>query len=167
MLQEVKDVKLSPPWITYCHKIEALFKGDEDIEIKYDDEDMTLKLFVEDSAKADALMKLLPMSKSFGNVTLYINIIPADGENNKVELFREAFKGNPNVVDIATIEDVFSNPISYVIFKKEVIQFFNDDTSDYYGLESTLNENIAREVFGDQDGVYFCTDSNVEDSPFN
>lgn len=34
----------------------------------------------------------------------------------------------------------------YCVFKKEVIQFWNDDISDYLGNYTTLAKDIAREI---------------------
>lgn len=156
----MNKMKLSPPWVTYVNEIESLFKGDPDIKFQYNEEDYNLKIFVEDAEKADALMKLLPLQKEFGNVILNIEVIPADDEAvDYVALFRSAFKDNPNIADITTVDTPFGYSLNYVVFKKEVVQFFNDDTSDLNGVCSTLNENIARDVFGENCGnVYFCTD---------
>lgn len=152
-------MKLSPPWITFVNKIKALFDGDPDIKFQYDEDEYSLKIFVEDAEKADALMKLLPTQKEFGNVVLKIAVIPADDEIDYLDLFRSAFKGNPNVSDITSVELPAGGLLNFVVFKKEVVQFFNDDTSDLHGVCSTLNENSAREVFGESyDTVYFCTD---------
>ena len=46
----------------------------------------------------------------------------------------------------------------YVIFANKVVQYFNDSLSDAHGVCSTLYQDIARDVFGDDCGVYFCTD---------
>lgn len=156
----MSKMKLSPPWVTYVNKIKALFEGDPDIKFQFDEDEYSLKIFVEDPDKADALMKLLPLQKEFGNVILKIAVIPADdGEVDYMALFRAAFKGNPNVADITSVETPFGYSVNFVVFKKEVVQFFNDDISDLNGLCSTLNEDIAREVFGEGcDSVYFCTD---------
>lgn len=152
-------MKLSPPWITYLKKIECLFKDDPEISTEYDEDKYSLKLYVSNEEKAEALSKLLPMTKEFGNVTMTITVVPPNKTGvNYLELFRKAFQNNPAVTDITSIEMPFSAPTNFVIFKKEVVQFFNDDISDAHGVCSTLNENIAREVFGTTDNVYFCTD---------
>ena len=50
------------------------------------------------------------------------------------------------------------NPITYVVFVNEVVQYFNDDLGDVYGQCSTLYQEIAKDVFGETEGVFFCTD---------
>ena len=45
-----------------------------------------------------------------------------------------------------------------VRFKPRVVQFFDDDISDFNGNWSGLAQDIAREVFGaEMRGVHFCT----------
>lgn len=154
-------VKLSPPWDTYVHYIESIFKGDPEVHLIYDEPNRLLKILVDEQEKYEAIDTIMPTSVSFGNVTLIIEVVPADGvcDDNHVDLFKKAFKGNPNVKDIVSI-DMFGGKMNYMIFKKEVIQFFNDDLSDIHGVHSTLNETIARELFGSKYAdIFFCTDT--------
>lgn len=155
-----KNESLSPPWDIYVSKVKALFKGDKEVVLKYDEDERTLNMFVSSFVKAEALNKIMPKNVSFGNVSLIINIITPDDEISDIaDTFRAAFKDNPNVTDIVSIKDPFDNYINYMIFKKEVVQFYDDDISDIYGLCSTLNEDIAREVFSEfKSDIRFCTD---------
>lgn len=151
-------VKLSSPWITYAKNIIALFDLDPEVKVSFNSDTPELKLYVEDKEKADALTKLLPTEKTFGNVTLKIEVIPANvTAESKASLFRKAFKNNPAVEDITTIDVGSSNTFTYISFQKTVVQYYNDDLSDPHGLRSTLYQEIAREVFKDTSGVYFCT----------
>ena len=152
---------LSSPWIKFYREIEALFKEDPEIKIVYDEDEPEVKLYVENTEKAEAIAQLLPAAKAFGNVVLKITIIPANalGESPKASLFRKAFKGNPAFSFIASVEGIFTNPISYVVFKNKVVQFFNDDLSDINGNCSTLYQELAKDVFGETDGIFFCTDT--------
>lgn len=54
------------------------------------------------------------------------------------------------------------NSFTYVVFEKEVVQYWNDNLADYNGLTSTLYQDLAKEIFEDAnlDGVYFCTDED-------
>jgi len=47
--------------------------------------------------------------------------------------------------------------LTYVLFKNKVVQYFIDNIGDYNGMKSTLYEDIARDIFEDVDGVFFCT----------
>ena len=115
---------------------------------------------VDNPTKAAALQELLPEAVEFGNVTLYITVVSGNATYTKADLFRIAFTGNPAFSFVETIDsDTLSFPASYCVFKNEVVQFPADDLSSYYGVKSTLYEDIAEEVFDDMhDGVYFCTD---------
>jgi len=53
---------------------------------------------------------------------------------------------------------LFNNPVDYVVFRNEVVQFFNDEMGDPNGLKSTLYQDIAKDVFADKDGIFFCTE---------
>lgn len=73
-------LKISAPWVLFYRKIEALFKNDPEVRVIFDDEESCdVKLYVENAGKADALMKLLPTVKDFGNVLLTVTVIPANG----------------------------------------------------------------------------------------
>ena len=155
----MENLKLSPPWVEFATEIMELFKEDPDVEVKFIDEEKRLKLYVDDTDKRNALAQLLPKEKDFGSVKMTIELVPSNRELNTADLFCKAFKGNPAVVDIETV-DVFSNPITYVSFKKEVVQYYNDNLGDLHGNKSTLMECIARDVF-DVSGVSFCTDIDI------
>ena len=170
MITTLSPVSLSSPWVSYVHKIESIFKGDEEVVIQYDNDLVELKIFVSNDVKADALAKLLPSQKTFGNVILTITVYPPNMETSpRVQYFEDAFRGNPNVADVVTIGEAPNTPIppmTFVIFRKEVIQYFDDNLHDAHGNTTTLNEVIARDVFGESEGIFFCTDNkdvNTED----
>lgn len=161
-----QGMMISPPWVTYWRKLVALFDGDDDVSVEYgNDKDETIvSIYVNGEQKSEAIRKILPESVQFGNVVLDINVIPNNTDvNSLINDFKIAFAGNKNVTDIITLPPGGTFPMSYVIFKKEVVQFFNDDLTDIYGNETTLNEEIAREVFGDVSGISFCTDNGLKD----
>lgn len=58
--------------------------------------------------------------------------------------------------DIRTVEDSAGITHGFVRFQPEVIQFFQNDISDYNGNWSGLAQDIAKEVFVNQN-VHFCT----------
>ena len=154
---ELKKVGLSSPWAIYYRQLEAFFKNDPDIEMAFNNEDHVITMRVESPVKAEALEQLLPAEKTFGNVTVHLNIIPADIKNDKLALLAKALDGNPIVNDITTVESM-GMEASFIIFRREVVQYFNDDLSDAHGLCSTLYQDLAKEIFGEDAGVYFSTD---------
>lgn len=153
-------LKLSPPWITFSNEVKALFKQDEKVEVVYDDEEKVLKLFVEGDRKFDALNKLLPTEKSFGNVTVKIQIVPAnsDAEPTVFDDVKAAFEGNNAVSYVQDVDTPFGH-MGYVVFAPEVVQFWNDDMSDIHGLKSTMYAEIARDVMAGDPHICYCTDA--------
>ena len=154
----MKELKLSPPWNTFVSELNALFGEDHDIKIVYNDEDMEVKLFVADSEKADALTQLLPAQRVYGNVVFTVTVVPANSDEcSESDLIRKAFKGNPVLSSVEDVKTPFGS-FSYAVFRKTVVQFYNDDISDINGNKSTLYADIARDVFG-EGSVFFCTDT--------
>ena len=155
-------LKLSSPWVTYYRELNELFRRDDEINIIYDDETNIIKMYVESPEKADALSQLLPTEKQFGNVTLAIEIIPANKLlRTKATDFAAAFKGNPAVSDIRTVNYPGFGEFTYVLFQNRVVQYFNDDFGDINGLRSTLYQDIAKRVLVNTEGLFFCTDVAV------
>lgn len=156
----MNNTKLSAPWMTYVHEIEALFGEDPSIDITYDENENNIKLYVLDSVKAEAIQRILPMEKKFGNVTLKVTVIPGNLEATPESVLKMAFDGNPvmeNVISVQGLGSIFT----YAVFKKKVVQFFNDQMNDLHGLKSTLYEEIARDVL-EMDGNVFYSTSNID-----
>ena len=151
-------LKLSSPWDIYYKKIEALFGPDPDIQIMLHEEDYEIKLIVNNPVKADAISKLLPAEKEFGNIKLKITVVPADEAESQINLIRSAFSGNPVLNYIQHIDAPLVGSSDYVMFRKRVVQFYIDDLADLNGLCSTLYQNIAEELIPADDGVHYCTD---------
>lgn len=159
-----KDLKLSPPWNTFVSELKALFGEDPDIKLQYDEDNYEVKLFVEDPVKADALTQLIPAQRIYGNVALTVTIVPANNlEGSTADLIEAAFKGNPVLKQVLRLRTPFGE-YDYAVFRKEVVQFYNDNLCDVHGNESTLFEDIARDVFVSPD-VFFCTDSEKANKP--
>lgn len=155
-----EKMKLSPPWVTYVNEIKALFAEDPEIKILYDEDSYTLKLFVDDADKAMALAKLIPEKKEFGNVVLNIQIVPANSDDYDIDqIFNKAFDGNPVLSYTAAFDTPFGH-VTYAVFQKKVIQFFNDQMDDINGNKSMLPQDAARDVFGERTDIFFCTEAN-------
>lgn len=156
-----KNFGLSSPWMTLYREIDALFGEDPSVRVTYaagDGNDPVIRLYVDGQDKADALKRLLPSFYEFGNVSVELDLVPSNAEVSTAELFRRAFGGNPAFSYAATLPDVASNEMNYVVFRNKVVQFFNDDLGDINGNETTLYEDIARKVMPDVH-VFFCTDT--------
>lgn len=156
-------MKKSSPWVEFYREIEALFAQDDEVKIVYDEENNEVKLYVENARKADALTQLLPAEKIFGNVTMKVTVIPANNAKvSKADLIAEAFDGNPALSYVQHVDAVIG-AFDYAVFQNKVVQFFDDNLSDINGNKSTLYENIAKDVFGSDAGVFFCTEAGNRD----
>lgn len=158
----MKALDLSSPWIMFYRELEALFKEDPTVRPQYDEAEFgrTIRLYVDDPEKAEALSKLLPSEKTFGNVTVRIIVVPANTEvESLLNLFRKAFKGNPALACIHEASGVFD--FNYVVFQAKVVQFESDNIGDINGLTSTLYQDIAKDVFEDVSGIFFCTEKET------
>lgn len=157
-------LKLSPPWITYVNEVNALFKNDPDISVVYDSSKIRLALYVKGAEKASAISQLMPLEKNFGNISLKIFVIPENGGKlhlikDKEKIFIYAFENNPVLSFVLTApSDIWDFNSVYVVFKNEVVQFFNDNLKDIRGNMSTLYQDIAEDVFEEIYGVSYCTD---------
>lgn len=160
----MQELELISPQENFYHEIEELFGRDPEIRIIVNRDTYEVKIYVDNSGKAEALMMLLPQEKVFGNIIIKIKVIPANFEGNtNAELFRRAFSGNPVFSEVYSVNDVMGFSADYVIFRKEVVQYRSDDLGDAHGMRSTLYQTIARDIFPDIKGVFFCTDTKDPD----
>lgn len=157
-------LRLAPPWNTYINKIKAIFDNDPEIRIEYDDNPSkpVITMYVENPTKAAALQELLGEEKKFGNIILAITVVPANKKfSSQIDVIKAALEGNPIVTQIETY-DVFGAEMTFCEFRKEVIQFPNDDCSDLNGNFNGLAEDLARELFikTTNSQINYCTAVN-------
>ena len=152
---------LSAPWHMYYKELCLLFEHDEEVRIIYDMDEQVISIYVDNAVKAEVMAAVLPTEKKFGNVTLTIVVIPANKNLRRSCGFdyENLFYGNPIVNEVYTVDGIMTNPITYVVFKKEVVQYFTDDLGDAHGMCTTLYQDIAKRVFEEHEGVFFCTDT--------
>lgn len=163
-------VKLSPPWDIYHQELVAFFKYDEEVHILYDEEEKHIKVYVDNDVKAGALESLLKPEVNFGNVMLTVEVIrpnvrevpsTTDVKNNLIN----GLKNNDACSFVAFARGIFTNPLAYVVFKPEVVQYWTDNLGDYNGLRTTLFQEIAKEIFVEIPNVCYCTDKLVDVQP--
>lgn len=159
-------VSLSSPWTTFYKQIKAFFGKDPDIRVVYDEDGPEIKLYVASAEKAAGLAALLPATRLFGNIILKLTVVPPnnaeplpiyhDSASGIAQALKDALKGNPAVNDFQEI-DAMGWHAYYVLFAREVVQFFNDNMADWNGCTSTLYQDLAKEIFPALNGFYFCT----------
>lgn len=152
---------LVSPWVNLKKEIEILFARDPEVEIELsiDGDVKVIMLRVNNSDKAEALERILPKEKTYGNVTVNIMVIPANTPDDWsiLDTFEKAFKGNDAFTGSKESVTPFGT-FQYVMFDPRVVQYPNDDIGDANQIKSTLYQEIAKDVFADtaQD-VHFCT----------
>lgn len=168
-------LNLQSPWVTYNNKVKALFANDDDISVsdvrEDDDGNLVMTIGSSDYHKYIALDRVIAKKVEFGNVTLRVKVVQLnhiETIDDIVELYKTIFEGNKIVRDIRVLPDFTGTEHCFIRFNPEVVQFFNDDISDYDGNWSGLAQDIAKEVFQDcAAGVHFCTvniHENVEEN---
>ena len=163
---KIERVSLEAPWYSYCKKLQALFKLDKDIlvndvyELPDGEYAYCIAIEVRNHKKFIALSRLIPEKVCFGNVFVHIDIYDeenTDDLTDEVSLYEALFEGNPLVKDIRITTDQTGMQHNYVRFQPEVIQFFDDNLTDYNGNWTGLAQDIAKEVFSTSPAVNFCT----------
>lgn len=165
------NITLEAPWETYYKKIKALFGSDPDIEIgdiyEPDNEnlDYAFDMEIKNHEQFVALDRLFPHVKHFGNVAIGAFLFDEENKiDDSLDLYKTIFAGNPMVKDIKEIIDPAGVKHGYVRFWPEVVQFYDDDLTDFSGNWNGLAEDIAWEVFEDDThGINFCTADKRED----
>lgn len=144
-----KEVGISSPWMTYYKKLVALFGDDPELEVSWKEEGAEKSVIIAstNTFKIMALEKLLDPKITFGNITLTVKCLVKDGsEDSASAIFRTAFAGNPHISEVIDQKTMGCIEQTFVLFKPEVIQFFNDDITDYYGNWNGLAEDLMRDV---------------------
>lgn len=162
-------ISKAPPWETFYHEVEALFDGDLDIDVmrSYSEKEKRIVIYVQNNEKYKILTRYMPAKKIFGGVEILIDLVPADTKDangNAQEDMKKLFAGNGNVSRVET-QGFPSGLVTYVAFKNDVVQFYDDNLADINRNKSMLMETIARDVLSEPiDGVYFCTDSDSKNT---
>lgn len=160
-------LKILSPWQVWYADVKAMFQEDKEIRVVFDNDTLELTLYVENADKADALGQILPVEKHFGNQVVKVSVVPANVSKtalklNRANLYERAFTDNPALEKVVTIEGVMSNTLTYVVFKKRVVQYYIDDLGDIYGNRTTLYQEIAKNIFEAAEGVFFCTANETD-----
>lgn len=148
------------PWVGYVEATRALFEGDSDVTVgdatRTDDGDYRVVVRVRGQDKAESVSALLPAERTFGNVTLHVDVVPDNVRELTVsDHLRRAFAGNPLFVDV--IETPLS-PVSfgatYALFMPQCVQYRSDDLGSPYGVTTLAAEEAARMVLSLPDGTF-------------
>lgn len=161
-------IDLTAPWYSYHSKLTAMFLGDPQVRVNPLSEDAngnySVNIIVNNAEKAWALRRILIRNISFSNVTLSINVLSIakdkvsslKNSDAVFQFYENALSGNKAFIKI---ESNSLSAMSFCIFKKSVVQYYNDDLTDYYGNWNGLFRDIANEIFDfNTYPINFCTD---------
>ena len=148
------------PWSEYVQAAKSLFEDDPDVVVDdatlLESGDYKVTVRVHGDDKAESISELLPTELTYGNVTLYIDVVPDnERELSIADHIRRAFAGNPlylDVVEPATSLTTFG--AVYALFMPECVQYYSDSLGSPYGATTCTVEEVARKVLSLPDGVF-------------
>jgi hypothetical protein len=157
---EEKKLDKSAPWYVHAHKLEQLFLSDDDVQVGFDENAMTAKLFVRGTDKAEALEKIIAHEVECGGVTLHVVVVPDnDEEPTTEELLQRAFSGN-ELFSGTAVEELYGGTATYALFAPKTVQFWCDNIGSCYGIETMTAEDVARSVLNVD--AFICSDLKAE-----
>ena len=179
------EVDLSPPCYTFAKKIKYTYGASKyvvvgDLEKEDTEGNYFLKVKGLTNNVAIALRRILPISQQIGNNYVRVKVVFRDGTEVMLEdlsytkeiiatSFCLALKSNPLFYGTIITEDYpFKIDADVIItIRKEIIQFYNDDFSDYC---RNLNE-VAAKIFSDVTNLEMAQDIRISfttyDSSYN
>lgn len=152
-------VSLAPPEITYFNEIKHSVGVDPLVSVgplrQVSGSGFSVTLTVKGLRKAKALATLLILNKTLDNLRIRVRVRTSEGQSvspitgsltplQLAKLYRTAFRSNKLFCFVST-RAIFAKIYVYPVFKLRIVQFPNDDLSDFY-----LNyNNVAAFVFRD------------------
>ncbi|XP_068724458.1 uncharacterized protein [Montipora capricornis] len=153
-------VNLSPPWFTLQKKFKYTFGEDPAVHVGDLDTSrepvMFIPIVVDDKMKGESLRTLIRPSFPMGNIKVITNVTDSKRNPWKAinittnkqlqDVVEAAFKGNPLFVK-AEIKEIAPNytPVG-LIMTKTVVQFFNDDLSDFYSNFNGVTAQVMSDL---------------------
>ena len=153
-------LKMQMPWVEYLCKLTAAFEMDDGVNVEDPGESVdgkvTIKIHVMSYPKYLALRELLLQPGDVGGVQVTLEFVyDGPGEEEGSFLYRFAFAGNKYVRGV-TLQPGFGGvPNLFTIMENDVIQFFDDNLSDYQGKVSFLPSDLYNELFNSSAFCHF------------
>jgi hypothetical protein len=148
------------PWDEYVQAAKALFEDDPDVvvgnAVETESGDYKVVVRVHGDDKAESISELMPTELTYGNVTLYVDVVPDnERELTVTDHLRRAFAGNPLFVDVVELSPTLvSVGATYALFMPTCVQYFSDNLGSPYGATTLAVEEVARKVLSLPDGVF-------------
>ena len=157
---------LSSPQDQVRNMLAAFFSYD--IDVKVDDtieNGHIINVRCSDQLKYKALDLILRKSYLFGDREINVSVHFSGHIRQPSPIFNINYS-ECDLVEIALSHNALFNRLEvkemgefkvyFCMMNREIIQYPNEDLTDFYCLESTLAENIAVQIF-DVDNVFYCT----------
>jgi len=148
------------PWDEYVQAAKALFADDPDVvvdnAVETESGDYKVVVRVHGDDKAESISELMPTELTYGNVTLYVDVVPDnERELTTADHLRRAFAGNPLYIDVVEpTTSLTTFGATYALFMPECVQYYSDDLRSPYGATTCAVEEVARKVLSLPDGVF-------------
>ena len=159
-----ENPSMSAPWIAYAHKVIAAFEKDPDVTVDIGDADvsggfLTIEIICKNYVKYLALQEILKRPEPISNVRIDMVFTYSGTERDKqISLYETALGGNPYFNSVIQLSDPREETVKYTfaLFNNEIVQYFDDDISDYYGCNNMVPEDLFREVLKDDPEIRMC-----------
>ena len=172
VLNARSSLRIQSPWVLFYKKVYTLFAKDPQVKVLFNVEEPELKIQVKgNDEKAACIARFFPKAMNFGNVVLACSVVGDNGQPvpdvnlDDHTAITKVFEGNGALSFIKDVKTPFGYSIIYVVFVKEVVQYYSDNMFDLYGATSTIYEDLARDVFEqplqNEDFCSFCTDAEI------
>ncbi|HEY0068534.1 MAG TPA: hypothetical protein VGE04_01045 [Chloroflexia bacterium] len=154
------QVGLSPPWNTLWSKINSTIGADPSFKVQplQDDGNGSYSVVITSQGGGSdpaALSAILTKSYTMGNITVRVNVqytqqivINVNSPESLAQAVRLGLRSNPYFVEAILTKPTpfYSQPSVVAVFTKSVIQFFNDDLSDYYHNFNGVTADVFHDV---------------------
>lgn len=156
--------KISAPWITYAHKVNAVLSADPDITVDIGDADvsggfLTIEIISTDYIKYLALQEILNQPEPISGVRIDLRFTyTGTDRDRRISMLKAALSGNRYFNSVLQTSDPRDETVKYTfaLFNNEIVQYFNDDISDYYGCDNMVPEDLFREILKDDPEIRLC-----------
>lgn len=153
-----ENLKLSPPYVIHYNKLVALFGEDPDFEISpIDDETRSCTISTENRLKYMLLEKnLYSADVDDKQLGLHINLEYTGADRMGANELAALLSTNPH---FHSLYEAKEGPFQFssVVFKKEVLQFYNDNIFDPYIHASVLAQDMVKDLFTSR---CYCSTAN-------
>lgn len=153
-------IYLMPKWYLLRNKIAYTIGMDSEVNVSELTEceqkgTYEVAILTDDEKKGCALNTLIKSKQSYGDITVNIKVKDKQGniynscdiscKEKIVECIDNAFKDN-ELYSKTIVPEIENHNAIYPIFKPLIVQFFNDDLSDYYNNYNSYPAEIFKEI---------------------